>query len=183
MCCQIIYLITWAPLTFKVFLQPLLKKRDAVVSLHYSEKAFLSLLCVGKKKLQKNFFQRSPSVKGLKRYNLLITLWNYSIFTMSISATSCPWDGHLLSSATSLIASCVWRKTHLSCYFQVKMRWGEKGYPEPHKTVQSFRVVWLTPAVVWYLKHSCVWSAWLGASAFLHSGASCGACSTLAAPL
>lgn len=106
------------------------------------------------------------SIKGLKRYNLLITLWNDSSFTISISATSGPWDGHLLSSATSLIASCVWRKTHLSCYFQVKMRWGEKGYPGPHKTVQSFRVVWRTPAAVWYLKHSCVWSAWLGASAF-----------------
>ena len=47
------------------------------------------------------------------------------------------------------------------------MRWGEKGYPEPHKTSAS-PSGWsrLAPAVVWYLKHSCVWSARLGASAF-----------------
>lgn len=96
------------------------------------------------RKLQKFFSEVCLSMNGLKRYHLLITLWNHSLFTVSISAMSFPWeeDGHLLCCTTSLIASCVWRKIHLLLFPGVNEMRRERLPWAPQDCVW---VVWLLP--------------------------------------
>lgn len=68
-------------------------------------------------------------MRGLKGYHLLITLRDDSVHflhVLPLGQTPPPPPP-----PTSLIASRVWAKPHLSCYFRVKMSRGERGDAPP----------------------------------------------------
>lgn len=111
-------------------------------------------------------------VKGLKRYHLLITLWNdSSSYLWAFQPHSAPGMDIFLSSfsLTSVVFNC------LSCLAEDSPRVLFPGVNETRERKVTPRAPtrlrspsgWsrLTPAAARYLKHSCVWSARLVASA------------------